>query len=214
MSDTKALPNAALLSHSNDKHNLPPLSTAPLSHSGSKHPTGYSDLPPSYSPSHLRESNSPPKLSQRYSYLSSSLYLLMPTLLVYNPVLLSKCLPLYSNNNSPLHSSPHLEPTTVDPSYLLLGHNSVYPYSMTPASAAMMSQLPLTIVPSSNLLPQPLTPVCYKTKPVPKRRKKIANLMRNTVHDGHGQWDPWLPSVCLLPVLQSYGCKVPLPVTL
>ncbi|EUC66221.1 zinc finger protein, putative [Rhizoctonia solani AG-3 Rhs1AP] len=164
MSSISALLNVASSSHSSNEHDLPSLttlSTALLNYSASEYPTRYSDSPPSYSPAHSRESNSPPSSHAYYSSYSSasSSYLPTPASSVRNLPLSATGSPAYTADNSFSYPSPRSETATAGPSYLAQGTESLcYPYSMSRASAPMMSQPPSPALPVSAPLQQPTPP--------------------------------------------------------
>lgn len=190
MSSISALLNVASASHSTNEHDLPSLaslSTA-LLHSyppGSSYHNSarYSLTPPSYSPPHSRESNSPSTSSQNSfpcgpSYSSTSSYLPTPASSVRNlPLTYSSSSanvsPSYTSGDSSFaYPSPRSETATIGPSYLSQSTPSSavessysFPYSMSRASthAPMMSQPPSPALPVSAPLQQPTPPQHQQT---------------------------------------------------
>ncbi|KAJ1309268.1 hypothetical protein OPQ81_004931 [Rhizoctonia solani] len=149
MSSISALLNVASSSHSSNEHDLPSLtslSTALLNYSSSEYPTRYSDSPPSYSPPHSRESNSPSSQAYYGSYSSaSSSYLPTPASSVRNLPLSTSSAngsPSYTADNSFSYPSPRSDTAVIGPSYLAQASESTcYPYSMSRASAPMINPL-------------------------------------------------------------------------
>ncbi|KAG8687410.1 transcriptional repressor, partial [Ceratobasidium sp. 423] len=158
MSSISALLNVGPSSHSSNEHDLPSLtslSTALLNYSASEYTARYSDSPPSYSPAHSRESNSPPSTYYGSYSSASSSYLPTPASSVRNLPLSSSTDSSYTDNSFS-YPSPRSESATVGPSYLAQGE-SCYPYSMS-RSAPMMSQPPSPALPVSAPLQQPTPP--------------------------------------------------------
>lgn len=186
MSSISALLNVASSSHSTNEHDLPSLtslSTALLnsyqpSPTFVSNPDRYSVSPPSYSPTHSRESNSPSASSQTsYSSYGLSSYLPTPASSVRNLPLASYSTssstgavsPSYASGDSSFsYPSPRSEAATIGPSYLSQStpssvadsSYSSYPYSMSRASThgPMMSQPASPALPVSAPLQQPTPP--------------------------------------------------------